>query len=106
MKELEKNILMNELFDIYGELLSSSQKKMIHLYYRYDLSLQEIASQENVSRNAVYDALKKGFDALLHYEEILCFRKKRIEFNDKLNSLKDSLNEETFNIVYNKLKEG
>ena len=64
MEELEKNLLMNELFDIYGELLSSTQQKMIHLYYHLDLSLAEISTQEVVSRNAVYDALKKGFDIL------------------------------------------
>ena len=105
MKELEKNLLMNELFDIYGVLLSNTQQKMIHLYYHLDLSLMEISIQEGISRNAVYDALKKGYDILLNYEEKLHLREKQISLNKKINELKDVLDEESFNIVLNKLKE-
>ena len=105
MKELEKNLLMNELFDIYGVLLSNAQQKMIHLYYHLDLSLAEISLQEGISRNAVYDALKKGFDILLNYEEKLHLREKEISLNNKLNELKSLLDEESFDIVIKKIKE-
>ena len=105
MEELEKNLLMNELFDIYGELLSSTQQKMIHLYYHLDLSLAEISTQEGVSRNAVYDALKKGFDILKNYESKLHLREKKILFNNKLETLKDVLDEDTYKIVLNAIKE-
>ena len=105
MEELEKNLLMNELFDIYGELLSSTQQKMIHLYYHLDLSLAEISLQEGVSRNAVYDALKKGFDILKNYESKLHLREKKILFNNKLETLKDVLDEDTYKIVLNAIKE-
>ena len=96
---------MNELFDIYGELLSSAQQKMIQLYYHYDLSLAEIALQEGVSRNAVHDALKKGFDALLHYEEKLHLREKENKFNEKLDELKEVLDDEVYQVLYKKMKE-
>ena len=105
MEELEKNLLMNELFDIYGELLSSTQQKMIHLYYHLDLSLAEISLQEGVSRNAVYDALKKGFDILKNYESKLHLREKKILFNNKLETLKDVLDEDTYKIVLNAIEE-
>ena len=105
MEELEKNLLMNELFDIYGELLSSTQQKMIHLYYHLDLSLAEISTQEGVSRNAVYDALKKGFDILKNYESKLHLREKKILFNYKLETLKDVLDEDTYKIVLTAIKE-
>lgn len=105
MEELEKNLLMNELFDIYGELLSSTQQKMIHLYYHLDLSLAEISTQEGVSRNAVYDALKKGFDILKNYESKLHLREKKILFNNKLETLKDVLDEDTYKIVLTAIKE-
>lgn len=105
MEELEKNLLMNELFDIYGELLSSTQQKMIHLYYHLDLSLAEISTQEGVSRNAVYDALKKGFDILKNYESKLHIREKKILFNEKISSLKQVLDDDTFVVVLNAIKE-
>ena len=105
MEELEKNLLMNELFDIYGELLSSTQQKMIHLYYHLDLSLAEISLQEGVSRNAVYDALKKGFDILKNYENKLHLREKKILFNEKLETLKNVLDEDTYQKVLDAIKE-
>ena len=98
MEELEKSLLINELFDIYGCLLSSTQQKMIDLYYTKDLSLSEISSQENVSRNAVFDALKKGVESLNKYEEklkILC----------KLESLKNKVDEKTYYEILKIFKE-
>ena len=105
MEDISKNILINELFDIYGVLLSTSQQKMISLYYGLDLSLSEIAEQEHVSRNAVYDALKKGFDSLKNYESKLHIREKKILFNEKISSLKQVLDDETFVVVLNAIKE-
>jgi uncharacterized protein len=41
------------------------------LYYQQDYSLHEIAELYDVSRNAVFDHLKKVEDHLLNYEEKL-----------------------------------
>ena len=60
MIDLEKSIYINELYDLYGSLLTKKQQEMIELYYCEDFSLSEISEQFNVSRNAVYDCLKKG----------------------------------------------
>lgn len=105
MEELEKNILMNELFDIYGSLLSATQQKMIHLYYHLDLSLAEIATQEGVSRNAVYDALKKGFSTLKNYEEKLCLRDMKLKQEERFLKLKEYVDESTYELVLKILKE-
>lgn len=105
MEDLEKNFLINELFDIYGELLSTTQQKMITLYYMKDLSLSEISIQENVSRNAVYDALKKGIDSLNKYEEKLSLVKRRNSLIKKVESLKKELNEVDYNKVIELFKE-
>jgi predicted DNA-binding protein YlxM (UPF0122 family) len=105
MEELEKSIYISALFDLYGKLLSSSQYKMIELYYSMDLSLSEIASQENISRNAVYDALKKGVAALNDYESKLELYKKREEFESKLERIKDVLSNEDYQKLLNIIKE-
>lgn len=99
---LDKTIYINELFDYYGELLTNRQKKMIIDYYENNLSLSEIAENENISRNAVYDALKKAEEALIDYENKLHLYEKRNNYLSKLKKLlkNNKISEE----VYNKLK--
>ncbi len=99
---LDKTIYINELFDYYGELLTNRQKKMIIDYYENNLSLSEIAENENVSRNAVYDALKKAEESLIDYENKLHLYEKR---NKYLSTLKKLLKANKISKeVYDKLK--
>ena len=64
------------LFDIYKGLLTPKQQAYFIDYYYSDLSLSEIAMNYNVSRNAVYDMLKKVEQNILDYENILKINKK------------------------------
>lgn len=68
---LEKTQRINLLMDCYGDLLTEKQKQYLSLYYEEDLSLSEIAEDLNVSRNAVYDNLKRAVASLEDYEEKL-----------------------------------
>lgn len=68
MEVLEKNVRMLTLFDIYGELLTDKQQTFFKLYYEQDYSLQEISTMYEVSRNAIYDSLKKVEEHLENYE--------------------------------------
>ncbi len=61
----------NALYDLYGELLSARQREVLELYFQEDLSLKEIQENLEISKAAVYDALKKGIAAMEHFEEIL-----------------------------------
>lgn len=100
MEELEKNIRINELFDIYGELLSKTQQKMITLYYRDDLSLGEISEEEGISRNAVYDSIKKGTTLLEEYESKIHVLEKEKKMYDFFNELKnENLSEKERNLL-------
>ncbi len=67
---------LNVLFDIYGKLLTDKQRKYFIDYYHDDLSLAEIAEENNVSRNAIHDMLKKSVEELLKYEEKMNLAKK------------------------------
>jgi len=68
---IEKTVRMSLLFDFYGQLLTPRQQEFFSLYYDDDLSLGEIASQYGVSRQAVYDILKRSSQALEEFESKL-----------------------------------
>lgn len=68
---LEKTIEISMLYDFYSQLLTEKQREMIDLYYNQDFSLGEIAEVFGVSRQAVYDTLKRTEKILYEYEEKL-----------------------------------
>ena len=59
------------LFDYYGELFTDKQKEYFIDYYFNNLTLQEIADNNNVSRNAVHKNIKDILAKLDYYEEKL-----------------------------------
>lgn len=62
---------MNLLFDFYQGLLTEKQKNYVSLYYLEDFSLGEIADEYEVSRQAVYDNIKRTEESLENYERKL-----------------------------------
>lgn len=68
MRVFEKTTRMNFLIDIYESLLTEKQKSYVSLYYLEDLSLGEIAEEFEVSRQAVYDNIKRTEAVLENYE--------------------------------------
>ena len=59
------------LFDYYGELFTDKQKEYFTDYYFNNLTLQEIADNNNVSRNAVHKNIKDIIQKLDYYEDKL-----------------------------------
>ena len=73
---LEKTTRMNYLYDFYQSLLTDKQQSYMSLYYLDDFSLGEIAEEYNVSRQAVYDNIKRTEAMLEEYEaKLLLFEK-------------------------------
>ena len=68
MEELKKTVLFGDLFELYGKLLSPSQQRVASLYFNEDLTLSEIAENMKVSRQAIFDSLKKSEKKLLEIE--------------------------------------
>ncbi|MGT2925570.1 putative DNA-binding protein [Streptococcus cuniculipharyngis] len=66
--EIEKTNRMNALFEFYAALLTDKQMNYIELYYADDYSLTEIAEEFQVSRQAVYDNIKRTEKILEDYE--------------------------------------
>lgn len=69
--EIEKTNRINGLFEFYESLLTEKQQNYMQLYYADDFSLGEIAEEFGVSRQAVYDNIKRTEHILLEYEKKL-----------------------------------
>ncbi|HHV28682.1 YlxM family DNA-binding protein [Acetivibrio mesophilus] len=59
------------LLDFYGQLLTKRQFEILDFYLNNDYSLAEIAEQLNISRQGVYDNIKRGRAMLDRMEEKL-----------------------------------
>ncbi|HDG6063905.1 putative DNA-binding protein [Staphylococcus aureus] len=69
--DLVKTLRMNYLFDFYQSLLTDKQRNYLELFYLEDYSLSEIADTFNVSRQAVYDNIRRTGDLVEDYEKKL-----------------------------------
>ena len=86
--EIEKTNRMNALFEFYATLLTEKQMNYLELYYADDYSLGEIAEDFNVSRQAIYDNIKRTEKILEEYEKKLHLYSDFIVRNQLLNELK------------------
>ena len=59
------------LFDVYGCLLTDKQQQALALTYNEDYSLGEIAAMLNISRQAVFDSIRRGEELLQSYDDKL-----------------------------------
>ena len=59
------------MYDFYGELLTEHQKKIYEDVVYHDLSLTEIAQANGISRQGVYDMVRRCSHILEEYEDRL-----------------------------------
>ncbi|WP_102271483.1 putative DNA-binding protein [Cytobacillus massiliigabonensis] len=88
---LEKTTRMNYLYDFYQSLLTPKQRSYMSLYYLDDFSLGEIAEEYDVSRQAVYDNIKRTEAMLEEYEEKLLLFQKFQERSKLLVKIKEMI---------------
>ena len=65
----EDRVMQSLLLDFYGELLTDKQRECCELHFNEDLSLAEIAEQCGVSRQGVWDNIRRGTAMLTQIEE-------------------------------------
>ncbi len=110
---MEKNVKISILNEIYGKLLTKNQNEIIEDYYNNDLSLSEIAQNNNITRQAVRDILKKGEKKLFDYEEKMQLMRKTLNQEKKIEKVlmqltkiqKDYSDKEIANVLENVKKE-
>lgn len=68
---MDKFLYFNELFSLYGKLLTKNEQNIFSLYYEENLSLQEIADNIGISKSAVGNTVKTVETKLTKYETTL-----------------------------------
>ena len=84
---MEKNVRVSLLLQTYGKLLTEKQETVLDDYYNNDLSLSEIAENNNITRQAVRDNIKKGEQKLFELEEKLGVMEKTIIQEQKISEI-------------------
>lgn len=93
---LEKTTRINFLYDFYQALLTEKQRNYMEMYYLEDLSLGEISETYNVSRQAIYDNIRRTEQMLEGYEEKLNLYKKFQERQTLLEKATSLMNSEQY----------
>ena len=84
MDKFDDFLKYSVLFSYYGELFSKKKKQYLELYLEENSSLSEIAEQYGVTRQAVFDNIKKGVIKLEEYESKLGIFEKERELKKKI----------------------
>ena len=92
----EQRMRLSKLFAMYGGLLTEKQFQCLSFYFDDDLSLSEIADEMDVSRQAVYDLLKRVEQTLEKYESKLGLLAKKEEQELKLQGVIETLKSSRF----------
>ena len=79
---MEKVFYLNNLFDLYGCLLTEKQCLYFKEYYFNNLSYGEISEKYDITRNAIFHQLKLIEEKLIFYEEKLQLYSKKQKIND------------------------
>lgn len=84
--DLERIVELAMLYDFYGALLKENKREIFEEHILNDLSFSEIAREHGISRQAVYDLVKRCSKELEDYEE-------KLHLIEKFNHTKETLRE-------------
>ena len=84
-------VFQSMLFDFYGELLTEKQREYYDLHYNEDLSLAEIAQVSGISRQGVWDIIRRAEAAMTEIEEKTGLIRRFTERNARIDELEREL---------------
>ena len=89
-KDMDEVVKASLLYDFYGGLLTEKQSEVMEMYHEENLSLREIAEEQGVSRQAVYNNLKAAEKLLYEYEDKLGLVDKLFESRRIIQEIKEA----------------
>jgi len=104
----EDIVKFSYLLDYYGSCLTPRQRNLFSQYVDEDCSLSEIAQREQISPQAVSDALKHAEKTLLSMENKLRLMQRIAQMNQIISQVKEDLNKQNIStsdieMIYHKL---
>ncbi len=96
---IDNKFYIIDLYDYYGELLTDKQKSYFEEYYFNNLTLSEIAENNNISRNAVHKQLKEVVNKIILYEDKLGLYDKQIKIKKIIEKLDKGIKEEIEELI-------
>lgn len=97
---MDRLVYLNDLFDIYQELLTDKQQMYFKDYYFDNLSYGEIGEKYQISRNAIFKQLKNIEEKLEFYEEKLKILEKKRNIDDIINIVEDKRIKDTLRNLF------
>ena len=95
-----KVLYLNNLYDYYGTLLTEKQQEYFEDYYFNNLTLSEIAENNNISRNAIHKQIKEVENKLEIFEQKLCLLNKRKEIEELIQNLDKNIKEKIEELIW------
>lgn len=89
----EGRLMHSMLLDFYGELLTQKQRDCFDLHYNEDLSLSEIANELGISRQGVWDNIRRAEAALTEIESKTGLIRRFTDTQQKLEGLSGKMEE-------------
>ena len=86
---MNKKIHVGLMLGFYGQLLTERQEEIVQMYYDHDLSLGEIAQNLRITRQGVFDNIKRSEKALYNIENKLGLVEKFIAQKAKISQALD-----------------
>lgn len=90
--ELDNRVKAADNYEFYGPLLKDKQKNIFEKYIYDDLGLSEIADIEGISRQSVYETVRRVEKTLEGYEEKLGLVKKFEEMQKMTDEIRHLVN--------------
>lgn len=102
--ELKEFMDTSILLGYYKNLLSDKQKEYMIKHFELDYSLSEIAKESDVSRQAVYDNIRRGIKILKDYEKKLGLYERDKKILKELKLLRKELSLEKLDEIISNLQ--
>lgn len=93
------------LFDFYGELLTDRQREIYEEAVLNDYSLSEIAEERGISRQGVFDLVRRAGKTLEGYEEKLRLVRRFLEIRRKVEQIQERTDDEEIRALASQILE-
>ncbi len=102
---MEKWDEWNRLYDLYGRLLTEKQRNVFEMYYQEDYSLGEIAELTGISRQGVYEHLRRAEEGLLEFERQLSLLRQQTARRQLLQEAMNHFNQSDWDALQDVLRQ-